>query len=216
MSGYLIYHPKRCISTFGDIRVYHDSTNDNQDPYVWNKQFLHTYCHITQIRSDLNFINFWVCGDTFPLFSHLYCDLIFVVARKEYWQQNNTIDVGDPIVDSDEAFLDHYQWAKCQHHYKRRRRFTLKADASRSFQPQDANKELIDIVPCLVDAGLTLDTLRLGLRSNKGSKPFFLTDDISTLLYDWLDQRASIKLCGEQLQQIRQDNPQLGPKRGTL
>ncbi|MDJ0554775.1 MAG: hypothetical protein QNJ68_10100 [Microcoleaceae cyanobacterium MO_207.B10] len=46
MSGYLIYHPSRLVSAFETIRVYHDTTNGNQDPYLWNQKFLHTYCHI--------------------------------------------------------------------------------------------------------------------------------------------------------------------------
>lgn len=58
MNGYLIYHPTRRSSTFGDITVYHDGTTGNQDPYVWNTKFLHTYCHMTQMTPNIGQINF--------------------------------------------------------------------------------------------------------------------------------------------------------------
>jgi hypothetical protein len=161
MEGYLIYHPRRCLSIFGSIKVYHDSPRGNQDPYIWNEHFLHTYCHITQIQPVINDINFWISGNTFPNFSHLYCDLIFVIQDKFIWKERNCIDCNDPIVDSIEAFIDHDQWAeRGEHCYKKRQRFTLKADPDRSFQPQNANKELIDIIPFLVEAGYSLERLR--------------------------------------------------------
>jgi hypothetical protein len=120
MNGYLIYHPPRDISTFGDMKVYHDPIKrGNQDPYIWNKQFLHTYCHITQLKLTQltrNDINFWVSGDTFPDFSHLYCDLVFVVQDKCLWKERNYVGCTDQIVDSKEAFIDHYQWPECGEH----------------------------------------------------------------------------------------------------
>jgi hypothetical protein len=78
-------------------------------------------------------INFSVSGDSFPNFSHLYCDLVFVVAEKVSWENANTIDRNDVIVDTDEAYNDHYRWAMHQHYLKRRRRYTLKTDSERSF-----------------------------------------------------------------------------------
>ncbi|MFB5089616.1 hypothetical protein PGC35_20940 [Psychrobacillus sp. PGGUH221] len=38
-AGYLVYHPK--------IIVHFDEPKHNQDPYIWNKQFLNSTCHIT-------------------------------------------------------------------------------------------------------------------------------------------------------------------------
>jgi hypothetical protein len=212
MSGYLMYHPPRQIATFVDYTVYHDPIRQsNQDPYVWNKQFLHTYCHITQMRSEINTINFWVTWDAFPNFSQLYCDLVFVVQNKYYWKERNHIDCTDPIVDSKEAFNDHYQWPACgEHVFKKRKRFTLKAHPECSFQPQDANKERIDVVRFLVDKkGLSLDELHRKSRAGFNSQPFYLDDGIAKSLYEWLEQQASIKLTGNILECIRQNNPQL-------
>lgn len=53
MSGYLIYHPSRSVATFDTVIVYHDHIGGNQDPYIWNEPFLHTYCHITQMKPDV-------------------------------------------------------------------------------------------------------------------------------------------------------------------
>lgn len=209
MNGYLIFHPKRDISTFGDVTVYHDSTIGNQDPYIWNVKFLHTYCHITQMQSEITNINYWVSWDKFPNFSHLYSDLIFFVEQKLYWKQRNTIDRDDPIVDSMEAFIDHYQWACGEHCFKRRRRFTLKADPDRSFQPQAANKELIDVVPFLVNAAMSLDELNRKSRAGFNSQPFSLDSRVAVSLYEYLEQQASIKLRGKELELIRRNNPQL-------
>jgi hypothetical protein len=205
VNGYLIYHPRRTISTFESVTVYHDSIGGNQDPYIWNKSFLHTYCHITQMSPQIGDMNFWVSGDTFPHFSHLYCDLVFLVTEKIYWGNANVITRDDQIVDSDEAYIDHYSWAY-QHPFKRRRRFTLKADPERSFQPQTAERKLIDILPFLSKQGLSLEYVRRRLRAGFNSQPLRL-EDLVTQLYGWLDQMTVNKLYGTQLYKIRQNNP---------
>jgi hypothetical protein len=208
MNGYLIYHPKRRRSTFGDITVYHDGTTGNQDPYVWNTRFLHTYCHMTQMTPSIGQVNFWVSGNTFPDFSHLFCDLVFLIERKDSWREANSIYRDERIIESEAAYVDHYQWAFFQHHFKSRKRFTLKADPLQSFQPQNADGTLIDIVPFLTRSGLSLASLRLGLKAGFNSKPFLL-DEVTSKLYEWLNQDADIKLTGSQLEEIRLRNPQL-------
>lgn len=208
MNGYLIYHPSRTKSVFDSIVVYHDSIGGNQDPYIWNCKFLHSYCHITQMSSIVGDINFWVSGDTFPNFNNLYCDLVFIIKEKTYWKNANTIDRTDAIIDTDEAYLDHYRWA-WQHPFKRRRRFTLKADPDNSFQPQNAFQELIDILPFLLEQGLTLPEIRRGMRAGFNSKPFSLNASLAANLYSWLDRTAAIKLEGAKLQKIRENNPHL-------
>ena len=40
MGSYLIYHPRRCLSVFGDLKVYHDpigmeAMNERQMPDTW-------------------------------------------------------------------------------------------------------------------------------------------------------------------------------------
>lgn len=203
MNGYLIYHPPRAVSRIGSVTVYHDPIGGNEDPYVWNWRFLHTYCHITQMSPQINDINFWVSGNTFPNFNVLYCDLVFVVECKEYWPDANTITRDSPIVDSDTTYQDHYRWAMWQHRLKRRRRYTLKANTATSFQPQDATQKLLNILPMLNTLGLTLEQLQRGLRAGFNSKPMPLgakAGDLYTMVYE----AASIHLYGEELEILRQ------------
>ncbi|HYO50552.1 MAG TPA: hypothetical protein VEW94_11940 [Chloroflexia bacterium] len=208
MNGYLIYHPARAVSRLGDLTIYHDATTGNQDPYIWNKCFLHTYCHITGLRAAAGDINFWVSGDHFPRFNHLYCDLVFVVAEKLYWSARNAIVATDSLVDTPAAYADHYRWASIQHRFKRRRRYTLKADPLRSFQPQDGANRLIDLVPFLVAHGFSLEMLRQGLRRGFRSRPMVL-GAMASDLYIWLAQTAPVKINGSLLQEIRQQHPEL-------
>lgn len=207
MSGYLIYHPTRCTSTLDGVTVYHDRNAGNQDPYVWNRQFLHSYCHITQLKSTTEHVNFWVSGGNLRTFTQLYCDLIFVVAEKIFWEDANAIDQNNRMVDSDEAWHDHYKWF-FQHWLKKRRRYTLKAHATRSFQPQDTHHQLIDIVPFFEANGISVEMLRQGLRAGFNSRPYWL-GELAPHLYAWLDAQATIKLTGSQLEDIRRRHPEL-------
>lgn len=203
----LIYHPRREFRRFGSTAVYFDSTSGNQDPYVWNDVFLHSYCHITQFHAEVGDINVWVSGDRFPEFSSLYCDLVFVVARTCPWTDANDLSRHDPMVDSDEAWADHYRWYP-QHPLKRRSRFTLKADPDRSFQPQTGSGDLIDIVPCLREHGITLDSLRAGLRAGTGSQPMTIPVPVAKAITQALSC-SHPTLRGPDLRKIRLRNPEL-------
>jgi hypothetical protein len=209
-AGFLIYHPRRLVTEGSGGRIYHDKLKGNQDPYIWNKQFLHTYCHMAQMSPKVGDTCFWVWGPGWPTFSALFCDLIFVVISKEYWTQANSISRADTIVDSDEAFNDHYQWGNWEHQYRRRRRFTLKADPNLSFQPQAAGGALLDIAPVLASVGLTLSSLREGLvLKRRASQPMRITPVVVAALYQWLAENAVVQLKGSELQAFRRKNPQL-------
>jgi hypothetical protein len=210
--GYLIYHPKRAVSTFDDLIVYHDAIGGNQDPYVWNARFLHTYCHMYNMSPQIGHINFWVSGDTYPEFSALYCDLVFVVQSKLAWprEQTNGLARANHIIDSQEAYIDHYQWAgEGMHPYQHRGRFTLKADPAKSFQPQDGHGQLFDVVDILQDAGLPLAEFREKIRTHAGSRPFPIDADTAEFLYSRLKERADLHLTGACLQAIRAAHPEL-------
>ncbi|MBM7845665.1 hypothetical protein [Herpetosiphon giganteus] len=213
MAGYLIYHPKRQIMEHAGKLIHHDSLEGNQDPYIWQAQFLHSYCHITQMRPQVGDINFWVAGDTFPHFQQLFCDLVFVVASKHYWPEANQIAPDEPLVDSAAAYADHYQWAQWQHQFKRRRRFTLKADPARSFQGLNHDWSLIDIVPGLAEAGLDLERLRSKLRAGFNSQPMALSAEQATALYQWLDEQAAQRWSGAELAAIRNPAPASDPSK---
>ncbi len=220
--GYLIYHPERDVSTFGQYTVFHDSFAGNQDPYIWTPQFLHSYCHITQMSPRKGDINFWVSGDTgFKTFNYLYCDLVFVVQDKVYWPDANAIAPTDTIVDSPEAFKDHYAWHK-QHPLSRRRRFTLKADEERSFQPQSADHVRLDLVAALNKLDYDLGRLRQGMYAGLNSQPVPLPRSVADKLYAWVVEASSVQLRGPLLQQLRhgarvnsanEEAPECGPRR---
>jgi hypothetical protein len=201
----LIYHPRRERQAFGSAIVYFDSTAGNQDPYVWNDAFLHSYCHITQFHAEAGDINLWVSGDRFPEFSHLYCDLVFVVARKCTWADANKLNCHDPLVDSDDAWADHYRW-HAQHPLKRRSRYTLKADPVRSFQAQAADGSLIDIVSLLHEQDISLPKLRAGMRAGTGSQPMTIPDAAARAIQETL-RHAPVIRTGPELRQLRRDNP---------
>lgn len=203
----LIYHPRRTFRRLGGTAVYFDHTIGNQDPYVWNDAFLHSYCHITQFHAEAGDINLWVSGDRFPEFSRLFCDLVFVVARKCPWTRANDLSRDDPMVESAEAWADHYRWYP-QHPLTRRSRFTLKADPRRSFQAQASDGDLIDIVPLLEQHDITLASLRAGMRAGTGSQPMTIPVPAAEAITQTLC-RAGTVLRGPELRRLRLDNPDL-------
>ena len=208
MTGWLIYHPARRVTDFGPVRVYHDQCVHNQDPYVWSESFLHTYCHITQMRPEVGDIEFWVSGNQWPDFDSLWCDLVFVIKEKTYWEQANFIDRANSLVDADEAFNDHYRWCE-DHPFARRRRYTLKADPDASFQPLDVASRLLDIVPPMRDSGVPISDLRSRLKSGFASRPMALAPDVAQGLSAWLRGTSAVRLFGPELRALRLNSPRL-------
>lgn len=201
--SFLIYHPARQSTTIGNMTIYHDMFGGNEDPYIWNDRFLHSYCHITQLSNEIGQINFWISGDIYPNFTQLFCDCVFVVSDKLFWENNNYINSYDRIVDNNQTFEHHYKWVNHKHHYyKKRNRYTLKADSKMSFQPQDSNRNLIDILPFLNQNNLTTEILINSMTSRRGSRPFRLDSNLGRMLYDFLFSTSAIKLFGEQLKNI--------------
>jgi hypothetical protein len=150
--------------------------------------------------------NFWVStnGVAMRTTTQLFCDLVFVVEQKLPWAERNRMSPDDGIVDSPEAFQDHYCWyGSIEHPWKRGIRHTLKADPARSFQPQTADGSLIDIVPGLQTAGLNLGAVQLGMRAGFLTRPYALSDRQVDQLYEWVSDRADTKLRGGELRKIR-------------
>jgi hypothetical protein len=204
---YIIYHPPRFFSVIGQHIVYHDKFGNNEDPYLWNDKFLHSFCHITQISPAIGSHIFWVSGDSYPNFESLFCDCVFVVNEKIVWNNPNKIEPDDSLVDTPQAFKHHYSWVNpphSQHVFKNRKRYTLKSDIHKSFQPQDENKNLIDIVPLLLQSGISLNDLRNAIsRTNSGkrainSRPFKLQEEVAFSLFENLS-KADIKVTGSMI-----------------
>ena len=202
--SHIIYHPKRCVKEIGEFKIYHDNFKDNQDPYIWNKNFLHTYCHMPQMRNEVGDINFWVSANDYPNITNLFCDCVFVIEKKHYWTNADEIDIQDPIVDNNkQTFEHHFDWAnKGSHPLKRKKRYTLIADSQKSFQPQDKEKNLIDILPFLNENGITTAKIIESMTSNYQSKPYRINNLLSQNLYDYLFETASIKIYGYQIENL--------------
>jgi len=198
--SWLIYHPKRIESKIYGIHIFHDQFGGNEDPYLWNNKFLHTYCHITQMTNIEGQINFWISGDTYPNFNKLYCDCVFVIKEKHFWKEKNNISIDDKIIDSRQAFEHHYKWANLgQHKFEKRRRYTLKADEIKSFQPQTKDRKLIDILPFLNDNGISTVELINSMTTKKGSRPFKFSKEIGERLYDYLLIKSENKVFGKDI-----------------
>jgi hypothetical protein len=90
----------------------------------------------------------------------------------------------------------------------RRSRYTLKADPGQSFQPQAASGALIDIMPCLAEHHITLDSLRAGMCVGTGSQPMTIPVPVGEAITQPLS-RASITLLGAELRRIRLRHPEL-------
>jgi len=210
--NYIIYHPIRCCTNVKRIgNVYHDSFKGNQDPYIWNEQFLNSFCHITQIDKHNGQFNFLVSrgrNDKYPNFEHLYCDLVFKVTSIHEWTNRNSITLNDPIVDNKQSFIHHYKKGVIQHPFKGeirpKKRITIKACKESSFQPQSEKQELIDIVPFLKTKGITIEQLRSSISLNsKGkvafpSRPFKIEDKVAEELYEFLS-KSKRKIFGKDL-----------------
>jgi len=200
--AYLIYHPAREKTVIGKLTIYHDEFGGNEDPYLWNDQFLHSFCHITQLPNQEGQVNFWISGDIFPNFNHLFCDCVFVIEEKHFWAKANEIDINDPIVDDEQTFHHHYKWPgepNGSHKFLKRRRYTLKADRRKSYQPQNAKKELVDILPFLIRNGYSREELISAITSDRGSRPMKLSNLVGIKLYEYLKRMAPIKLTGTML-----------------
>lgn len=232
MNGRLLYHKTKgdgdhhgVVKTrVGNITAYSDDFSGNQDPYIWQKVFLHSYCHMGQMREGFNKpkehpeveredISFWITSNARGDYSQLYCDLVFVVADKVYWPIPNHIDRHDLPARSDSAaaFEEHYAWVgehclKPKKIAKGYRRFTLKADPLKSFQPQDAKGNLLDIRPLLVELGIDLEALEKALGPKaKGSysRPFLLDAQQTRDLYARVRDQANVRRTGADFERVR-------------
>jgi hypothetical protein len=82
----------------------------------------------------------------------------------------------------------------------------LKADSEGSFQPQTATRELVDIIPALVDIGISKSTLIASMTRTKrgkrsvGSKPFKLSRQQAQNLYQLVFDTAAIRIKGKDIE----------------
>ena len=211
-------HKDRVKVKIDDINVYCDSFYRNQDPYIWNESFLHTYCKINQIKvSELKKGDkiFWL---TRQGKNKWFVDLVFIVERVHYWEKgkeskSNSKDIKDSEyahynfvelsnVEYDEiSYQDHYKWANIDHPKKSsrcKRRVTLIA-SKESYQPQTKKGELIEI-----DSSFKVSFEREP--SNRGFLCKKLTQCEVNCIDQYIENRCKRKLTGELLANLRRNN----------
>ena len=156
MNAFIMFHGQRCRkeTATGDV-CYCDSFKHNQDPYIFAKRFIHTYCKINLLPcSQMNKgdVIFWYTTDNSQE-GKWFCDLVFVLDEIKYWEpleedqsksndyknDYNLSDIKFYIADETEE-KDHFEWAGIDHRKtkaKSHRRKSLFADPDKSFQPLD-------------------------------------------------------------------------------
>lgn len=198
MPNYIMLHQNRIKVKIGDIVVYCDDFKGNQDPYIWSKNFLNTYCKTSQIKaSELKKGDklFWFSRQGRRSDDRWFVDLVFIVDKVIYWERSDKERNVDGY-----PFEDHFKWAKFDHPKigdRPKRRFTIIA-SKESYQPQTENKELIEIIDS--------DILELFKHSSCGSKGFkceeINSEDIKKI-ENYILENKKIELKGLDLFKLR-------------
>lgn len=223
MASYLYFHPKPVCDSYGNMNIYHDKFGNNEDPYIWSEQFLHSFCKITNYaysKRTQNDIIFWI-SITINREDNSYnylCDLVFKIEKWDFWYEtfneqkkaivtNKELTINDAVVDGDEeAFEYHYSWInRGEHKWKptyKRRRLTLKADPVLSFQPQNQQGNLVDITE-LLKTIVNFNIEKLPPKSGTSYKAIKLDEEQACKLYEEVNRLAFIKLKGKDLKNLR-------------
>ena len=215
MNAFIMFHGQRCRkeTATGDV-CYCDSFEHNQDPYIFAKRFIHTYCKINLLPcSQMNKgdVIFWFTTDNSPK-GKWFCDLVFVLDEIKYWKpleenQSKSNDYKNNYKLSDIKFYiadeteekDHFEWAGVDHRKtkaKSHRRKSLFADPEKSFQPLDDKDRLI-----------CMDEIRLDLSDVKPTKSGYpkkiLTEEECEDILEHINKKATKKLYGTELKKMR-------------
>lgn len=217
MNAFIMFHGQRCRkeTATGDV-CYCDSFNHNQDPYIFAKRFIHTYCKINLLPcSQMNQgdVIFWFTTDN-SREGKWFCDLVFVLDEIKYWEplegvQSNSNDYKNDYKLSDinsKAYIademereDHFEWAGKDHRKtkaKSHRRKSLFADPEKSFQPLDDQNRLI-----------CMDSIELDLSDVKPTKSGYpkkiLTEEECEKILEHINKEATKKLYGTKLKEMR-------------
>lgn len=215
MDYYLLHHHKRAKVLLGLWRyVYYENFPwTNMCPYIFSKEFIHTFCRAFPLRKEIGNVNFWIhaeWGENQNQIKSISCDLVFVVWRMVVWKDANSLrwhDAKEALWYADSSshqYKNHFSWHG-QHYLKKRRRTSLFADADRSFQPIDSNGGLVDIKPFFesLDANSrtsiykSLKPVRgIGVRNLK------LDEAIWKRLQEYIESWATMKIRGRDLQHL--------------
>ena len=217
MNAFIMFHGQRCRKETATGAVcYCDSFKHNQDPYIFAKRFIHTYCKINLLpcsRMKKGDVIFWYTIDNSQE-GKWFCDLVFVLDEIKYWEplkgvQSNSneykndyklSDINSKSYIADKTEIeDHFKWAGIDHRKtkaKSHRRKSLFADPEKSFQPLDDKNRLI----CMDRIGLDLSDVK---GTNRGYPKKILTEKECEEILRHLDKEATKKLYGTKLKEMR-------------
>lgn len=178
MTDYLIWHPERnAIHDKSEVYAYADpiSNGHNQDPYIWNRKFLYSYCKLNsgtgtskklvnciKERDRLFFVSStrgdmvsFVKNESIELIvpkNGLRCDLVFEVEKKVIWEEEclnrlQKCDLPNDLVGdlSNKDFSFSDHFGYCYEHPKLSPHVTFIAKEN-SFQPQ-SKENCLEIYP---------------------------------------------------------------------
>lgn len=162
--AYIVFHKARNESVVhaddgNSYTVFHDGFgNHNQDPFIFTKQFIYSYCHITQLKPlNKGDIVFFANvpnenGQSYEISSAIkkvICDLVFVVDHSQKWENSHT-PPKNLSISKDALQYNLLMWT--DHIFRRRYRATYIADPEQSFQPKTAQDRLFNIYNLMNDS----------------------------------------------------------------
>ncbi|WP_157049520.1 hypothetical protein [Weissella kandleri] len=226
LTGYIFPHPKRTeflvdldelnrndlrklagVNDFGKLRkwkIFADDLKGNQDPFVWNKNFLNSYCKKPWNRKYWNGIKYiiWVSSTDD---GKIYCDLVMLIKEYSAWENFVT-----PLYDGN-LFANRDHYARFEEHTTDNQRnnannmtrTTLKGDSDKSFQPLDENGELIEISDILRSNNVSIIKAKDKNGKNVQNNIIKLYDSNSKQIYEDIIERSAFKIKGNSLAKIR-------------
>lgn len=176
--AYIVFHPARdesVVSVNGkEFTIYHDNFgNHNQDPFIFNNQFVYTYCQITKLKllnhGDIVFFANVpkIGGQSYhnpAKIRTVLCDLVFVVGERIPWIHASNIppsesELPEKAVSKDARKFNLDMWPNHKFKLKSqlinrkpRTRYTYLASATESFQPKAATNQLFNIYDLMTDS----------------------------------------------------------------
>lgn len=193
----ILSHGQRMSKEICNSRVYYENYHSNNVcPYIFEKQFLHTFCkRIAHKEWDIHIWVTYTKNSKWAIESIL-CDLFFKIERIIYWSYDSP-----PSGFSKNARKFHFLRGRRQH---KRKTYHTAIATNDSYQPQDSNWNLIDLVPFFKK----IDILDIDSVFKPLPRTWIRVDINKINEIDWdallkyINSKAKIKLKGELLEKM--------------
>ena len=177
---YFVGHPQgmRTVVEFEKYQIICDKigklndSKNNHCPYIWDGQFLATYCKKRALdkMKEKECIFYVIPFPSVQNIEKLFCDLVFVMGNIKVW--SNTSTPPSKYVEETLAYQEHISRFKTHKNPAGGCRRTLEADKGTSFIPYNSEekRQPIDILPILkelIDDEVILNELLTCLKFTK-------------------------------------------------